>query len=168
MKPFKFFMFAAGINLVLFITVYLQPFNPLRLLIGYLTSFFVFILGLGLRVSVALSKDACILSTSTGSLALYQTFYELLTVIALTIPLYLNSWKKLFKKLAVILAIMTSYYVILYGTTILLLHNGFKVPWLIAFLRFNTESFMILAFVLIWFFVNKNEIMEVVSNLKVH
>ncbi len=164
MKPLKFFLTAAGINLVLFIFVYLQPLNPLRSVIGYMTSFFVFIFGLGLRVSVILSKDECILATATGTLRLYQTFYEFLTIIALTIPLYLNSWRKLFKKLATILTIMTGYYVILYGTTILLLQNGFKVPWLLTFIRFNTESFMILAFGLIWFFVNKNEILKIIDN----
>jgi hypothetical protein len=163
MKPLKFFLTAAGINLVLFISVYLQPLNPLRSVIGYMTSFFVFIFGLGLRVSVVLSKDACILATTTGTLILYQTFYEFLTIIALTIPLYLNSWRKLFEKLAALLAIMTGYYVLLYGTTILLLQNGFKVPWLLTFIRFNTESFMILAFGLIWFFVNKNEILKVLG-----
>jgi hypothetical protein len=164
MKPLRFFLTAAGINLVLFIFVYLLPLNPLRSAIGYLTSFFVFIFGLGLRVSVTLSKDVCILATTTGVLGLYQTFYEFLTIISLTIPLYLNSWRKLFEKLAALLAIMTGYYIVLYGTTILLLQNGFRVPWLLTFIRFNTESFMILAFGLIWFFVNKNEIQKSIDN----
>jgi hypothetical protein len=165
MKPLKFFLTAAGINLVLFIFVYTQPVSPLRFVIGYMTSFFVFIFGLGLKVSVTLSKDACILATTTGNLALYQTFYEFLTIIALTIPLYLNSWRKLLKKLAILVAIMISYYVLLYGITILLLQNGFSVPWLLTFIRFNTESFMILAFGMIWFFVNKNEILKIIHNL---
>jgi hypothetical protein len=163
MKPIKFFLTAAGINLALFIIVYLQPLNPLRTVIGYLTSIFVFIFGIGLKVSVISSKDVCILATTTGALKLYQTFYEFLTIIALTIPLYLNSWRKLLEKLAVLLAIMAGYYVLLYGATILLLQNGFKVPWLLAFIQFNTESFMILSFGLIWFFVNKNEIMKLLS-----
>jgi hypothetical protein len=166
MKPLKFFLTAAGINLVLFIFVYLQPVSPLRFVIGYMTSFFVLIFGLGLKVSVALSKNACILATTTGNLILYQTFYEFLTIIALTIPLYINSWRKLLKKLAILLAIMIGYYVLLYGTTILLLQNGFNVPWLLTFIKFNTESFMILAFGVIWFFVNKNEIMKIVNNLR--
>jgi hypothetical protein len=161
MKPLKFFLTAAGINLVLFILVYLQPLNPLRSAIGYMTSFFVFVFGFGLKVIVTLSKDACVLATTTGNLVLYQTFYEFLTIIALTIPLYLNSFGKLFKKLVLLLAIMAGYYVLLYGTTILLLQNGFNVPWLLTFIKFNTESFMILAFGLVWFFVNKNGILEV-------
>jgi hypothetical protein len=168
MKPLKFFLTAAGINLVLFISVYLQPLNPLRSAIGYLTSLFVFIFGHGLRVSVILSKDTCILATTDGALAVYQTFYEFLTIIALTIPLYLNSWMKLFEKLVVILAIMTGYYVLLYGSTILLLQNGFEVPWLLTFIRFNTESFMILAFGLVWFFVNKDKILKIIDKLREH
>lgn len=168
MKLLKFFLTAAGINLVLFISVYLLPFSPLRSAIGYLTSFFVFIFGLGLSVSIIISKDSCILATSTGNLILYQTFYEFLTIIALTIPLYLNSWRKLFEKLAVVMTIMASYYVLLYGTTIVLLHNRFKVPWLLTFIRFNTESFMIPAFGLIWFFVNKEEILKIIDNLRGH
>ncbi|MFH0978038.1 MAG: hypothetical protein V1837_01920 [Candidatus Woesearchaeota archaeon] len=168
MKPLKFFLTAAAINLVLFILVFLQPVSPLRSFIGYLTSFFVFILGNGLRINVILSKDACILATSTGALELYQTFYEFLTIIALTIPLYLNSWRRLFEKLAAILAIMTSYYVLLYGTTILLLQNGFNVPWLLTFIKFNTESFMIFAFGLVWFFVNKTRILKIIDKLREH
>lgn len=168
MKPLKFLLTAAGINLVLFIFIYLQPLNILASFIGYITSFFVFIFGLGLRVSVISSKNACILATSTGSLQLYQTFYEFLTIISLTIPLYLNSWRKLFKKLIILLAIMTSYYVLLYGITILLLQNGFNVPWLLTFIKFNTESFMILAFGIIWFFVNKKEILKIINNLRMH
>ncbi|GEM_PF-5518792 len=168
MKSFKFFLTAAEINLVLFIFVYLQPVSPLRLVVGYMTSFFVFIFGVGLRVSVILSKDTCILATATGNLILYQTFYEFLTIISLTIPLYLNSWRKLLKKLVVLLAIMIGYYVLLYGATILLLQNGFKVPWLLTFIRFNTESFMILAFGLIWFFVNKNDILKRIYPMREH
>jgi hypothetical protein len=168
MKSLKFFLTAAGINLVLFIFVYLQPLSLLRSVIGYTTRFFVFIFGQGLRVSVILSKDVCILSTTHVSLKLYQTFYEFLTIIALTIPLYLDSWRKLFIKLTTILAIMIGYYVLLYGTTILLLQNGFKVPWLLTFIRFNTESFMILAFGLIWFFVNKKEILKIIDTLGGH
>lgn len=165
MKPLKFFLIAAGINLILFLFVYTQPVSPLRFVIGYMTSFFVFIFGLGLKVSVSLSKDACILATKTGSLMLYQTFYEFLTIIALTIPLYMNSWRKLLKKLAILLTVMIGYYVLLYGTTILLLQNGFNVPWLLTFIKFNTESFMILAFGVIWFFVNKSEILNIMNNL---
>jgi uncharacterized protein YhhL (DUF1145 family) len=168
MKPIKFFLTAAGINLVFFILVYIQPVSPLRFVIGYMTSFFVFIFGFGLKVSVTLSKDVCTLATTTGNLILYQTFYEILTIIALTIPLYLNSWRKLFKKLAILLVIMIGYYVLLYGITILLLQNGFNVPWLLTFIRFNTESFMILFFGVIWFFVNKNEILKILNNLKGH
>ncbi len=168
MKPLKFFLIAAGINLVLFISMYLLPLNPLRSLVGYTTSFFVFIFGFGVAVSVIVSKDACILATTTGTLELYQTFYEFLTIIALTIPLYLHSFRKLFEKLAVLVTMMIGYYVLLYGSTILLLENGFKVPWLLTFIRFNTESFMILAFGLIWFFVNKNEILKIVDDLKGH
>ncbi|MFA4952978.1 MAG: hypothetical protein WC584_02040 [Candidatus Pacearchaeota archaeon] len=168
MKPLKFLLAAAGINLVLFIFVYLQPLNPLRYVIGYMISFFVFIFGLGLKVSITSSKDAYILATTTGTLELYQTFYEFLTIISLTIPLYLNSLKKLFEKLAILIAIMAGYYVLLYGTTILLLQNGFKVPWLLTFIKFNTESFMIFAFGLIWFFVNKKEIMKIIDNLGRH
>jgi len=164
MKPLKFFLVAAGINLVLFFFVYLQPLNPLRSFVGYMTSIFVFIFGLGLRVSVILSKDACVLATTTGSLQLYQTFYEFLTIIALTVPLYLDSWKKQFEKLAILLTVMTGYYVLLYGTTILLLQNGFKVPWLLTFIRFNTESFMIIAFGLIWFFINKQAILKIIND----
>lgn len=166
MKPLKFLLTAAGINLVLFIFVYLQPLNILASFIGYMTSFFVFIFGLGLKVSVISSKDACILVTTMGTLQLYQTFYEFLTIISLTIPLCLNSWRKLLEKLAILLTIMTGYYVLLYGTTILLLQNGFNVPWLLNFIKFNTESFMILAFGVIWFFVNKKEIMKIINNLK--
>jgi hypothetical protein len=168
MKPLKFFITAAGINLILFILVYIQPVSPLRFVIGYMTSFFVFIFGLGLKASVTLSKDVCTLATTTGNLILYQTFYELLTIIALTIPLYLNSWKRLLKKLAIILIIMIGYYVFLYGTTILLIQKGFNISWLITFIRFNTESFMILFFGVIWFFVNKNEILKILNNLKGH
>lgn len=166
MKPLKFFLIAAGINLVLFILVYLQPVSLLRWIIGYMISFFVFIFGFGLRVSVISSKNVCILATTTGTLQLYQTFYEILTIISLTIPLYLNLWGKLLKKLAVILTIMTGYYVLLYGVTILFLQNGFNVPWLLTFIRFNTESFMIFAFGVIWFFVNKDEILKMINNLR--
>lgn len=168
MKPLKFLLTAAGINLVLFICVYLQPISPLRFVIGYVTSFFVFILGFGLKVGVSLSKEACTLTTTTGNLMLYQTFYEFLTITALTIPLYLNSWKKLLEKLATLLTIMIGYYVLLYGITILLLQNGFNVPWLLTFIKFNTESFMIFAFGIIWFFVNKNEILKIIGNPKEH
>jgi hypothetical protein len=168
MKPLKFFLIAAGINLILFLLVYLQPVSPLRFVIGYMTSFFVFIFGLGLKVSVTLSKDVCTLATTTGSLVLYQTFYEFLTIIALTIPIYLNSWRQLLRKLAIIIFIMISYYVLLYGITILLLQNGFNVPWLLTFIKFNTESFMILAFGVIWFFVNKKEITKIVNYLRQH
>lgn len=166
MKPLKFFLAAAGINLILFMLIYLQPFNCLEYFIGYMTKFFVFIFGFGLNVDVALSKDACILTTGYVTLRLYQTFYEFLTIIALTIPLYLNSWRKMFEKLGVIIGIMTGYYVLLYGITILLLENRFNVPWLLTFIRFNTESFMILAFGLIWFFVNKDEIMKMIDGIK--
>ena len=165
MKPLKFFLTAALINLILFIFFYLQPLNILASFIGYIISFFVFIFGFGLRVNVISSKDACILATTTGSLKLYQSFYEFLTIISLTIPLYLKFWKKLLEKLAILLAIMAGYYVLLYGTTILLLQNGFSVPWLLIFISFNTESFMIFAFGLIWFFVNKNEIMNMIGNI---
>ncbi len=168
MKPLKFFLTAAGINLVLFILVYLQPLSPLRFVVGYMTSFFVFIFGFGLKVSITSSKDAFILATTTGNLILYQTFYEILTIISLTIPFYLNLWGKLLKKLAILLVIMIGYYVLLYGTTILLLQNGFKVPWLLTFIRFNTESFMIFAFGIIWFFVNKDELLKVIDNLREH
>ena len=168
MKPLKFFLIAALVNLILFIFFYLQPFNILASFIGYMTSFFVFIFGFGLRVNVISSKDACILATTTGSLQLYQSFYEFLTIISLTIPLYLKLWKKLLEKLVILLAIMTGYYVLLYGTTILLLQNGLNVPGLIAFLKFNTDSFMILAFGLIWFFVNRTEILKIVDNLRKH
>ncbi len=130
-----------------------------------MTSFFVFIFGFGLKVSITSSKDAFILATTTGSLVLYQTFYEILTIMSLTIPLYLNSWKKLFEKVIILLFIMIGYYVLLYGTTILLLQNGFNVPWLLTFIKFNTESFMIFAFGLIWFLVNKDEIMKIINNL---
>lgn len=166
MKPLNFFMTAAGINLILFMVVYVLPLNPLQWIIAYMTSFFVFIFGLGLRASVVLSKDGIILATTTGNLILYQTFYEFLTIIGLTIPLYLHSWRKLCKKLAILMSLMTGYYVVLYGTTILLLQNGFKVPWLLTFIRFNTESFMIFAFGLIWFFVNKKGILEIIDNLR--
>jgi len=166
MKPIKFFLIAAVINLLLFIFVYIQQVSPLRFVIGYMTSFFVFIFGLGLKVIVTLSKDACTLATTTGSLVLYQTFYEFLTIIALTIPLYLNSWRKLLKKLVIIIVIMISYYVLLYGVTILLLQNGFSVPWLLTFIKFNTEAFMIFAFGVIWFFVNKKEITKIVNDLR--
>jgi len=166
MKPLKFFLTAVGINLILFIVVCLIPLNPLRFIIGYLTSFFAFIFGFGLKVSVISSKDACILATTTGALKLYQTFYEFLIIIALTIPLYLNSWRKLFEKLAILMIIMISYYVLLYGITLLFLQNGFNVPWLLTFIKFNTESFMIFAFGLIWFFVNKEEILKMIDNLK--
>jgi hypothetical protein len=168
MKPLKFFLIAAGINLILFLLVYLQPVSPLRFVIGYITSFFVFIFGLGLKVSVTLSKDACTLATTTGSLVLYQTFYEFLTIISLTVPLYMNSWKKLLKKLAILIVIMISYYVLLYGITILLLQNDFNVPWLLNFIKFNTETFMILAFGVIWFFVNKNEILKMMNNVRIN
>ena len=164
MRPLKFFLTAAGINLVLFILVYLQPINPLGFVISYMTSFFVFIFGFGLRVSVISSKDAYTLATTTGSLVLYQTFYEFLTIIALTIPLYLNSWRKLLEKLSILIIIMTGYYIILYGITIILLQNGLNIPWLLTFIKFNTESFMIFAFGLIWFFVNKKEILKIIKN----
>lgn len=165
MKPLKFLLTAAGINLVLFIFVYLQPLNILASFIGYMTRFFVFIFGFGLKVSITSSKDAFILATTTGSLILYQTFYEILMIISLTIPLYLNLWGKLLKKLAILLVIMIGYYVLLYGTTILLLQNGFNVPWLLTFIKFNTESFMIFAFGLVWFFVNKDDILKIIDNL---
>jgi len=164
MKSLKFFLTAVGINLVLFIFLYLQPFNLLQAAVGYLTSFFVFIFGFGLKVSVSLSNEACILATATGNLRLYQTFYEILTIVALTVPLYIHSWKKLLEKLALILVIMVGYYVLLYGSTILLLQNGFNVPWLLALIKFNTESFMIFAFGVIWFFVNKKEILKMIGN----
>ncbi len=167
MKPIKFFLTAVGINFILFIIIYLIPFNLLRIIIGYLTSFFVFIFGFGLKVAVVSSKDLVILSTTTGELVLYQTFYEILTIIALTVSLYLNSWKILIKKLILVIAIMIGYYVLLYGTTILLLHNGFNVPWLLTFIRFNTESFMIFAFGLIWFFINKKRIILLTLHYKV-
>jgi hypothetical protein len=166
MKPTKFFLIAAGINLVLFIIIYLIPFNLLRSIIGYLTSFFVFIFSFGLKVAVVSSKNACILSTTTGKLQLYQTFYEILTIIALTVPLYLNSWKKLFEKVVLEFLIMVGYYVLLYGVTILLLQNGLNVPWLLRFIRFNTESFMIAAFAVIWFFVNKKMILTLINSWK--
>jgi hypothetical protein len=114
-------------------------------------------------MSVTLSQNAFTLATANGSLELYQTFYEFLTIISLTIPFYLNSWKKLFEKLAILLIIMIGYYVLLYGFTILLLENGFNVPWLLTFIKFNTESFMILAFGLIWFFINKKEILKLIN-----
>lgn len=154
--------------MVLFSSVYMQPLNPLRSVIGYIVSFLVYIFGLGLNVNISLSKDTFILATTTGTLKLNQTFYEFLTIIALTIPLYLSSWRILFKKLVALLAIMTGYYVLLYSITILLLHNGFKVPWLLTFIRFNTESFMILAFGLIWYFINRNEILKMISNIRRH
>jgi len=168
MKPLKFFLMAAGINLVLFILVYSQSSNPLRTIIGYMTIFFVFVFGFGLKMSVTLSQGAFILSTTTGSLQLYQTFYEFLTIISLTIPLYLNSWKTLLKKLMILLTIMIGYYMLLYGITILLLQNGFNVPWLLTFIKFNTEAFMIFAFGLIWFFINKKDILKIIDNSRGH
>lgn len=56
MKLLKFLLTAVGINLLLFIFVYLQPLSPLRFVIGYITSFFVFIFGHGLTGCPIISK----------------------------------------------------------------------------------------------------------------
>ena len=82
MKPSKFFLTVAGINLILFIIIYFMPYNPIRSVIGYLTSLFVFIIGFGIKVAVVSSKDACVLATTTGnfsrkfidSLSSYQSY----------------------------------------------------------------------------------------------
>jgi len=166
MKPLRFFLTAAGINLALFLIIYLMPFNPIRSLIGYSTSLFAFLFERGLAVAVVSSKNACILATSTGNLSLYQTFYEFLTILALTIPLYLHSWKKLLEKSVLAMLIMWGYYVLLYGLTILFLENGLNVPWLLRFIRFNTESFMIPAFGALWFFLNKDRILSLIASWK--
>lgn len=166
MKPLKFFSAAVGINLALFIIIYLLPYNPIRSVIGYSTSFFVFIFGLGLKVAVVSTKDACMLATSTGSMGIYQTFYEFLTILSLTIPLYLKDWKKLLEKSAAIFLVMIGYYVVLYGITIIILEKGKDASLLVGFIRYNTESFMIPAFFGLWAFINKNRIASLLREWK--
>ena len=161
-KPLRFFITALAINLILFMIIYALPFNPFQMLIGHFVSAFVFIFGI--KLLVIRESSAYFLTTPNGKMMLYQTFYEFLTITALTIPLYLKSWKKLLKKLSIILFIMFSYYTILYSITIILLENGINATLLIKFISFNTESFMIFAFTILWFLVNKKEIIDIIKN----
>lgn len=156
----KFLIIAVSINLLLFLIIYSLPFNILQALIGYSTSLFVFIFGLGIKVEVVKQTAGFYLVTQNGRMLLYQTFYEFLTITALTIPLYLNKQMQLLKKLATILAIMFGYYVVLFGMTIIMLENGMNASLLIKFISLNTDSFMIFAFSLLWAVVNKKEILR--------
>lgn len=165
-KLLKPLIIAITINLALFIVIYTLPFNPFQMIIGHLVSAFVFVFGFGIKLSVIKEASAFFLVTANGKMILYQTFYEFLTIIALTIPLYLKSWKKLLKKLSLTLAIMFGYYTTLYGTTIVLLEKGFEASFLIKFITYNTESFMIFAFVVVWFFVNRTQILKLINSNK--
>jgi hypothetical protein len=155
-KISKFFLTVLIINIILFIFIYLLPINILQCLIGHLVKVVVFVFGV--RLEVIRQASGFILKTDNGQMLLYQSFYEFLTIISLTIPLYWQKWEMLFKKLIQTLAIMFCYYVILYSSTIVILEFGHKATLLRSFIDFNTEAFMIFAFTLVWVIVNKNEL----------
>lgn len=157
-KLSKFVAIALAINLLLFIIIYSLPFNLIQALIGYCVSAFVFIFGV--KLEVINNSSGFLLVTQDGRMLLYQTFYEFLTIIALTIPLYLSRHKQLLKRLAIVLAIMLGYYILLFGLTIILLENGIDASILVSFISLNTDSFMIFAFTLLWAIINKEELLK--------
>ena len=164
MKPAKFVFAAVIINLVLYLIVYLMPINVLQFVIGYMISAFVYVFGVELAVVGA--EAGYQLATSSGRMLLYQSFFEFLTIIALTVPLYLKKPKMLLKKLGIVLGIMLGYYTILYGITIVLLDSGNHPTNLLRFIEYNMDSFMILAFTLVWYVVNRKQVDRLIRQIK--
>ncbi|MBN1156584.1 hypothetical protein JXA85_03150 [Candidatus Woesearchaeota archaeon] len=158
MKVVRFFLVGALINLILFAITHFLPFNPLQLLIANLVTLFVFLFGINAKIiSTGIPIVASTYNGITLRIAVSQTFYELLTIIALTIPLYLKNWKRMIEKTLTVIGIMLGYYLFIYGFAIItFLKNHSNL--LTRFLSFNTESFMIFAFLLVWFLVNWKEI----------
>jgi len=162
MKIKKYLLISLTMNIVLYILILLLPINPMQYLISYIISFFVFLL-IQAKLSILHSNSGYILSTANGNLRLYQTFYEFLTIMSLTIPLYLNNLKLLIKKLSLTLLAMIFYYVIIYTTLIIRLEQGHSSNLLLKFIQYNTEVFMIFAFLLLFYIINKKSINSLIK-----
>ena len=167
MKIWQFILITACINLVLFVIVYLLPVNIIQLLIVKIVQIIVILFGVK-AIAVSGKSVTVIIAYGIKSVkfVLDQCFYEVLTAVSMTVPLFLQQWWVLVKKLGIIISVIISYYVLLYSLVIILYAGGYTPNLLTRFVQFNIEYFMIFFVLLVWFMVSKKEIISLIkSNL---
>lgn len=143
-------------NLLLFVAFYFFEHNPLQKIIGVSTSIFVYLLGI--KLNILTSSGAHILSTGHGNFHIIQSFYEILTLLALTIPLYLENIQKGLKSSVWIVGVVIGYYTLLFGMIIILFENGINPILLVKYIKFNSEFLMIPIFLGFWYLINRIQI----------
>ena len=158
------FTIAVIINLVLFTINYVLPFNLIQLILANLIKGVLFIFRT--PIEYLLVNEGINLVATSGKLGLYQSFYEFFTIFSFTAVLYLNDVKKLFSKVGLTWGIMFTYYTVLYSAAIFMFEIGINALFFVNFIRFNSEFLMYLVFLVMFYWINKKRLNNLILEQK--
>lgn len=147
-KPFIFLGKAGAINLVLYLLM--LPLNFLQLTIASLVKFLLFFFGI--KTSIALASSGLFIKGTISQIGMFQTFFEILTLISLTLAL-----KK--RKFMITILPVIIYYVLLYSIAIFLFEKNIDATFITSFITYQT-NYLIVFLLVLWFIINKTSVLE--------
>lgn len=148
-KQLEFILKAVGINLVLYLAM--LPFNIMQFMIAFLVKMILFLVGI--HASISYAGQGIFIRSSISQVGMFQAFYEILTLMALTLAL-----KR--RKFLLTIVPVIAYYVLLYSASMFLFEKGIDATFITDFLAYQSD-YLVLLLLVFWAVVNKRSVLEI-------